>query len=405
MGVQIIRAAAILQLLLGNIGRPGGGIMALRGHASIQGSTDIPTLYDLLPGYLPMPRRRGTRHPAPTTCDDTAGRPVWWRTCLRTSSQPAQGLVRRRATAENDFGFALLPRIIGNHSHFPLFRSRWSTARSTGCSSWGRTRRSARSTPRFERKALARLDWLVVRDLVEIETATFWHDSPEVARGELRPRSIDTEVFLLPAAGHVEKEGSLHEDPAPAAVARQGGRAAGRRAQRGLVRPPAGERLKARAEAEATRAQRAARDAALLALDWWYPEDAHGEPAIEAVLAGDQRLGRGPPVTTASNVAPVRSRRLHRPARRRLDGVRLLDLLRRLRPDGVNRARRREPSGPLRARLGLGMAGRPPHPLQPRVRRPDGRPWSERKKLVWWDAGRRSLDRHGRARLPRRQAA
>src|SRR5205823_8323597 len=54
-GVQIIRSAAILQLLLGNIGRPGGGILALRGHASIQGSTDIPTLYDILPGYLPMP--------------------------------------------------------------------------------------------------------------------------------------------------------------------------------------------------------------------------------------------------------------------------------------------------------------------------------------------------------------
>ena len=55
-GVQIIRTASILQLLLGNIGRPGGGILALRGHASIQGSTDIPTLYDILPGYLAMPR-------------------------------------------------------------------------------------------------------------------------------------------------------------------------------------------------------------------------------------------------------------------------------------------------------------------------------------------------------------
>jgi formate dehydrogenase major subunit len=55
VGVQIIRTAAILQLLLGNIGRPGGGILALRGHASIQGSTDIPTLYDILPGYIPMP--------------------------------------------------------------------------------------------------------------------------------------------------------------------------------------------------------------------------------------------------------------------------------------------------------------------------------------------------------------
>src|SRR5437762_4727243 len=56
-GVQIIRTAAILQLLLGNIGRPGGGILALRGHASIQGSTDIPTLYDILPGYLTMPHK------------------------------------------------------------------------------------------------------------------------------------------------------------------------------------------------------------------------------------------------------------------------------------------------------------------------------------------------------------
>src|SRR5947199_4571489 len=54
-GVQNIRAASIIQLLLGNIGRPGGGILALRGHANIQGSTDIPTLYDILPGYIPMP--------------------------------------------------------------------------------------------------------------------------------------------------------------------------------------------------------------------------------------------------------------------------------------------------------------------------------------------------------------
>ena len=56
VGVQYIRTACIIQLLLGNMGRPGGGILALRGHASIQGSTDIPTLYDLLPGYLPMPK-------------------------------------------------------------------------------------------------------------------------------------------------------------------------------------------------------------------------------------------------------------------------------------------------------------------------------------------------------------
>src|SRR5947209_7766752 len=54
VGVQIIRTAAIIQLLLGNVGRPGGGVMAMRGHASIQGSTDIPTLYNTLPGYIEM---------------------------------------------------------------------------------------------------------------------------------------------------------------------------------------------------------------------------------------------------------------------------------------------------------------------------------------------------------------
>ena len=55
VGVQMIRCAAMIQLLLGNIGRPGGGILALRGHATIQGSTDIATLNDLLPGYLNAP--------------------------------------------------------------------------------------------------------------------------------------------------------------------------------------------------------------------------------------------------------------------------------------------------------------------------------------------------------------
>ena len=77
-GVQIIRAAAILQLLLGNIGRPGGGILALRGHASIQGSTDIPTLYDILPGYLPMPLFEARVDASRTTSTLHQSRKGWW---------------------------------------------------------------------------------------------------------------------------------------------------------------------------------------------------------------------------------------------------------------------------------------------------------------------------------------
>src|SRR6185437_6717370 len=77
-GVQIIRSAAILQLLLGNIGRPGGGILALRGHASIQGSTDIPTLYDILPGYLPMPFWESDAHSLEQYIKRHESKAGWW---------------------------------------------------------------------------------------------------------------------------------------------------------------------------------------------------------------------------------------------------------------------------------------------------------------------------------------
>ena len=77
----------MLQLLLGNIGRPGGGILALRGHATIQGRTDIPTLYNLLPGYLPQPdTRRSHDTPARTTCDARRRRPAGGTTSRSTWS-------------------------------------------------------------------------------------------------------------------------------------------------------------------------------------------------------------------------------------------------------------------------------------------------------------------------------
>ena len=84
----MIRAAAILQLLLGNMGRPGGGIMAMRGHASIQGSTDIPTLFDLLPGYLPMPKgARGASSTSRTTSASNGADAAGGRTSTSTSSR------------------------------------------------------------------------------------------------------------------------------------------------------------------------------------------------------------------------------------------------------------------------------------------------------------------------------
>ena len=100
VGVQYIRTACIIQLLLGQHGRPGGGILALRGHASIQGSTDIPTLYNLLPGYLPMPR---AKHDTDfETYNELNESPSgWWGEFPQVFGLSAQGLVRRsRPTGE-----------------------------------------------------------------------------------------------------------------------------------------------------------------------------------------------------------------------------------------------------------------------------------------------------------------
>ncbi len=108
-GVQMIRAAAILQLLLGNMGRPGGGIMAMRGHASIQGSTDIPTLFDLLPGYLPMPKGREKELTVADYVASNGAERGWWSNFDKYIVSLLKAYFGDAATPENDFGFSRLP--------------------------------------------------------------------------------------------------------------------------------------------------------------------------------------------------------------------------------------------------------------------------------------------------------
>ena len=207
-GVQIIRTAAILQLLLGNIGRPGGGILALRGHASIQGSTDIPTLYDLLPGYLPMPTDGADGQSIAAYVGKNGQSRGWWANIDKYIVSLLKAWYGNAATADNDFGFGWLPRISGDHSHFGYWLDMAdATGTIEGLFVMGQNPAVGAPNARLERRALANLKWLVVRDMVETETATFWMDSPEVARGELTPASIGTEVFFLPAAAHAEKDG------------------------------------------------------------------------------------------------------------------------------------------------------------------------------------------------------
>ena len=371
-GVQIIRAAAILQLLLGNIGRPGGGILALRGHASIQGSTDIPTLYDILPGYLPMPTFGEDSASLDAYIERHKAPQGWWNNFDRYFVSLLKAWYGGNAVKENGFGFDWLPRLTGDHSH----QGYWvemSKGKIEGLFVMGQNPAVGAPNSRMERRALAKLQWLVVREMVETETASFWYDSPEVRRGELSPGSIGTEVFLMPAAGHAEKDGTFtntqrllqwHEkavDPPGDA-----------RSETWFIDQLA-RRLREKAKRDPRR-----RNEGLNALLWDYPvEGPRSEPRVEWILREINGY-------------------------RTDDGTHLEDFTK-AQADGStacgcwiysgvfpspeeNRARKREPEG----RYGRGWGYAWPHDrriLYNRASaRPDGAPWSERKKLVWWDA-------------------
>jgi formate dehydrogenase major subunit len=207
-GVQMIRAAAIVQALLGNTGRPGGGILALRGHCSIQGSTDIPTLYNLLPGYLPQP---SALKPHKTFDEylraENAGTGYW-----ANFPKFAVSLLRAwygdAVHKDNGWGYDWIPKMVGDHSQLPMMLAiRDGTIK--GLLLIGQNPVIGGHNTHMIRQALPNLDWLVVREMFENETASYWYRSPEALSGELKAREIKTEMFLLPAALPGEKEGTF----------------------------------------------------------------------------------------------------------------------------------------------------------------------------------------------------
>ncbi|QFY10852.1 molybdopterin-dependent oxidoreductase [Nonomuraea phyllanthi] len=372
-GSQFIRTASVLQLLLGNIGRPGGGIQALRGHASIQGSSDVPTLFNLLPGYIPMPHahedlslRRFLRADAPHR-GFWADMPSYLVSLLKAwwgeSAQP-----------DNDFRFGYLPRLTGSHSTYDTVLAQLDGV-CKGYILLGENPAVGSANAKMQRLGMAELDWLVVRDFNLIESATWWKDGPEIETGELSTADIGTEVFFFPAACHTEKSGSFtntnrllqwhHQAVEPAGDARSDlwfmyhlGR---------IIR----EKLAGSTDPM---------DAPVLDLTWDYPvEGPVAEPSAEAVLAEINGWDA---------------------ERRPLPGYQALKddgstacgcwIYSGVYADGVNQAARRKPhtqqdwiaaewawAWPANRRILYNRASA----------RPDGTPWSERKKLVWWDGG------------------
>jgi formate dehydrogenase major subunit len=375
MGAQFIRTAAILQLLLGNMGRPGGGVMALRGHASIQGSTDIPTLFNLLPGYLPMPTVEADTLETYLGGISEPDQKGYWTNADAYTVSLLKAWWGEAAQKHNDWAYDYLPRLNGPHGTYQTVE-RMLDDKVDGYFVFGQNPAVGSAHGRMQRMGMSRLKWMVVRDFSLIESATWWKDGPEIETGELRTEDIGTEVFFMPAANYVEKSGTFTQTQRMVQWRHQ------------ALQPPGdcqseldffyalGSRIR-----EKLAGSDDPRDRPLLDLTWDYPLDAHGNPEPEAVLAeingrfltGDRA---GEHLSTFNEM--------------RADGSTEGGcwIYTGVYADGVNHAALRPPRAE-QAAINPDWAW-----VWPANRRilynrasadPEGRPWSERKKYVWWD--------------------
>ena len=206
-GVQTIGTCAMLQLLLGNMGRPGAGVLALRGHASIQGSTDLPTLYHSIHGYMPHPSVLA-KHDTLEDWLKTATLPrSFWANTPKFMVSYLKSMYGATATPENDFGYGWHPRILGDHSHMAMFAA-MADGRVKGMYCIGQNPATSLHAS-LERKGLGKLQWLVVKDNWLTETATFWKNAPEIKSGAVKPQDIQTEVFFFPSSQIAEYGGTF----------------------------------------------------------------------------------------------------------------------------------------------------------------------------------------------------
>jgi formate dehydrogenase major subunit len=222
-GVQMIRAAAMLQLLLGNVGRPGGGVNAFRGHSNIQGATDTAGTFDILPGYLKTPAgpqqtlKDYLESATPTTLNKVAWASMnYWSNYPKFMVSLLKAVYGKAATKDNDFGYEWLPKADGNYSWMYIFDEmyRGSSTRvggkepgPEGLITFGMNPVGIGPNVKKMISALSKLKWLVVGEIYDIETATFWKAPKEYGGPE--PSKIQTEVYQLPASGFAEKDGTF----------------------------------------------------------------------------------------------------------------------------------------------------------------------------------------------------
>ena len=211
-GTQTIRTAAMIQLLLGNVGRAGGGVNALRGHSNIQGATDMAGVFDILPGYLKMPNPADVDFATYVKrITPTSAKPTPWDSFNYWSNTPKfavsflKAMYGPAATKENDWAFHYLPKIDRNYSWVTIWNDMYE-GKVKGLFAFGMNGVMIGPDSQKNVEALKKADWLVVCEIYPDETSEFWR-APGISTDDMK--KINTTVYRLPGAGFAEKDGTF----------------------------------------------------------------------------------------------------------------------------------------------------------------------------------------------------
>ena len=372
-GSQNVRCMAIIQTLLGNLGIPGGGVNALRGHSNVQGSTDMACLFHLLPGYMPCPTTGQPNLEAYNATTPAA--PAFWSNRPKWIASLLKAWYGEAATAGNDFAYDFLPKAQGgkNYSHLALFENLYNGKDLEGLFVWGQNPVVSGPNSNMETKGMENLKWLVCLDPFENETSAFWK------RPGADPATINTEVFLLPVTTFLEKEGTVTHSGRLIQYRWKAVDGPGNVRQESFIIDRIVKRVKA-----LYAASQDPKDAPIKSMTWNYPDPAAGQTAfIDAVM----REINGRNLTTGK----------------------LVPLFGALQDDGTTECGNWIYSGMYTEELGNRTQNRVlddpggwgAHPgwgyAWPANRRiiynrcaadPDGNPWSEERRYLWWDGSR-----------------